>query len=94
MRRTIIVITAAQQVLENTFMTTIDKQGGDRTFTVGLNALGVGVPTHYWCNWLVTDEQYATFRTRYGSDCFDGDKMSPDEVLAAKGLKRIHGDLS
>lgn len=80
---------------------TVDTIGGERTFTVGLSADGTGDPSHFVCDWAMTE----TERTRLANEftrrgvtarIYDLDDPDPhrgrpslDSVLTTETLKRI-----
>ena len=52
----IIIPAARRTALNNWCRNNLDPTGGD-WFTAGLNALGTGVATHYWCSAAFTNAQ-------------------------------------
>lgn len=98
-RRAIIVVKATDRKGANTVCSVagLDPVGGLRTFTVGLHPSGNPnpPPSHYWCSWQVTREQwnllvadFADGNGRRQSRMFDGDAWTPDAVLVKMGLMR------
>ncbi len=75
--------------------------GALETFTVGLSVIENGPMTHYWCSWGgLSEEQYTDLQRRfttlqaqdYGVRVWDGDTVTPDDVLAETGLHRPTAD--
>jgi hypothetical protein len=68
-RRLLCVIPASQQAAANAAAKVVDPVGGERTFTVGLNASGrdTDAPTHYWCSWQMTPEQETQLRAEFAA---------------------------
>lgn len=95
MKRIIAVVPAQNKLDCNVFANTIDKVGGEDTFTVGLCAVGDAsqAVTHYWCSWIISDWYYDKLRTYLsgvaGASTFDGGKVLPDDVLSQLGLKTL-----
>lgn len=99
-RRAIVVVTADVAASANAEAKKIDTIGGERTFTVGLSATGAAPATHYWCSWQLTPEQYdqltsllATLTTQSKAWLYDGMTTTPEQVLAARALKRLEAPL-
>ena len=95
-KRLIIVVPIGAGAIANERAKDVDSRGGDLTFTVGLSATGKSPATHYWCSWSMTSDDEANIRAKMLTDeligkaqVFDGGAMTPDDVLAATGLRRI-----
>src|SRR5262245_65017150 len=91
-RVAIIVVTEAERAGANQKLQAF--VDGD-VFTVGLSPDGKLPFTHYWMSWPVTDSQWNYLITNYGAgtaqrpgQVFDGDTITPDEVLTQLGLQR------
>lgn len=100
MHRAIIIVPAAARTAANTNARKVDPVGGERTFTVGLSPPGLLPPTHYWCSWAMTKQQWATIMAGYAfidaqgtptpaGRLYDANTWSPEQVLQATGLQRI-----
>lgn len=93
--RLLIVAPIAKKSEANTFAKAVDARGGQFTFeTQGYSASGSDPATHSLCSWAMTDAELAALAVTFkdgqnGYRVFDGNKTTPDEALAACGLKRI-----
>ena len=95
-RRLIIVVKAEHQAVANPLSAQVDTVGGERTFPRALYPAGLRqvTPTHYWCNWAMTDREHTALLARFGADTavrpgrvYDtADTWTPDEALAAQDL--------
>lgn len=95
--RLVIVVASATKTAALTQMEKIDPTGGSGALGIGLSATGQAPATHFWCSWVLPPDQ-ATDLTGYlagvGSApnrprIFDGTTVTPAQVLAETGLKRI-----
>lgn len=94
--RRIFVVLAAVIATANSLALQLDTVGGAQTFTVGLSADGSLPATHYWCSWVVDlsghpeIEQTLQQAIQNGQAWeFDGETVSPDDVLSTLGLQRL-----
>lgn len=96
MRRAIIVVKNEVAVNSNLDAKIIDKIGGDYTFTDSvLSATGKAPSTHTWCSWLLTDTDFTKLEGLFKGNSpnrrfYDGDKLTPEQVLADTGLKIVY----
>jgi len=91
-RKAIIVIGANQKRAATAIAKQIDIIGGDNTFSgLGLSADGKEPATHFWCNWNCSASEYDFFEKQEMPwwKVYDGQLMTPDEVLAFEGLEKI-----
>jgi hypothetical protein len=95
--RVLLVVAAADLGRGNQAAKGFDKLSGEKTFTVGLSATGLGPPTHYWC---CTQLRPATWQALQAMQVqFPGstfvefnpktEAAKPDQILQTLGLKRI-----
>ena len=96
-KRLIIVVAAPQQTAANVQAKAVDTVGGDKTFTVGLNATGrlADPATHYWCSWAMQPADATALQSGLPTAVgvanvwiFDGTVTTPDQVLTNLGLQR------
>lgn len=94
--RLIIVVKAAEAQKSNDQAKTVDRAGGERTFTIGLSPTGEGPPTHYWCSWAMEPGDKVNINKlldgaakKKDAYVFDGDARTPESVLAELGLKVV-----
>ena len=99
--RYIIVVQAAHQAVANALAAQVDTVGGQNTFTVPLYPAGLPqvTPSHFWCDWggLSNNDARAVY-ARFGNGTparpgilYDGDVVTPAEVLAALGIETARG---
>lgn len=71
--RLIIVVRAEHRDRANALAAEVDTVGGLRAFIVPLYAAGQAqrAPTHYWCNWALTDREYRALLVRFGRDTME-----------------------
>ncbi len=93
MHRLIVVVSAAVAATANARAKLIDTVGGEYTFTAGLSADGRAPASHYWCSWKMSNTDHDGLLTEIESivddkeaETFDGDTLSPSDVLATLGL--------
>lgn len=89
----LVLIVASVQGVANQQAARVDPTSQGDTFTVGLSPTGQAPATHYWCNWWMTEGQRASFVNYLDalvqSDrawIYDSEVVSPDAVLAERGL--------
>lgn len=94
--RAIIVVKAEAAEVANARAKEVDAAGGERTFSVGLSATGKAPATHFWCSWQLPDGDYDVLCQKLqpvvndnGAQIFNGNRTTPDEVLATLGLTRL-----
>lgn len=95
MRRALIVVPAALQGEANLRADRIQKAGGLPTFSVPL-VDALSITAAYWCSWSMPDAQYDKLHAAFtepvlataGVRIYDGDVVTPDQVLAELGLQR------
>lgn len=95
-RRLIIVVDADTAAVANARAAELDVAGGAQTFTVGLSPSGNPPATAYWCSWQMTPGWDSGIRTRLQNAInankarvYDGLTTTPEQVLAALGLRRL-----
>lgn len=91
MRRATLVIPADDQSAATAALAAL-VEGIATTFDVPLLAAPAGPVAAYWCSLLVPDAAWeplaAAFDGVAGRRMFDGDRTTPDQVLAQCGLVR------
>lgn len=95
-KRQIIVVDARNSVAAATSLQSVDPDGWQNIFTVGLSPTGAAPVTHYWCGWTMTEDEDAAVTGGLNglvvagrAWLYDAALWTPDQVLADRGLKVI-----
>lgn len=101
MPRLTIIIPVDKKNVANLDADKVDSGKTSRTFTVPLSPTGNIPITNYWCGWLMDDDEHKKLKkdfdpiesgNKHEAFIFDGDKVTPEEILNTVGLKPITVD--
>ena len=86
-KRAIIIILAKDKEAANKFCGEL-VEGGEGTFSIGASPDGKEPITHYYCNWMMTAEQYDAMVAEFDM-VYDVPPYDFEGVLAEQGIMPI-----
>lgn len=94
--RLIVVVPVEDRETACVLTKSVDRTGGERTFSSRLSPDGAEPATHLWCDWNMTDDEMERLKgllvLTKGSRVWNGHEVDPDDVLKECGLSRVQAN--